>query len=85
MEQAEEAEFYKMKNLWKAVLMRTAKDLINNNKKYRIHKKRAIAWFNQKNLEFKLVCLYAGYDPDYIFRKTEEIRLENAIQPLQSA
>lgn len=62
--------------LWRAVILQAGVDLNSKSKKkiaqsYRI---KALIWFNLKNQEFKQVCEYAGFDPQYVIEKITPVK-----------
>jgi len=64
------------RRLWQAVLCRAIKDAIGTPGLVQ-HKARS--WLTRDSAHFKEVCLFAGYEPDYVFQKAKAI--ENAGWP----
>ena len=54
--------------LWKAVLWRAFDDLFYRGleRSLVVAKKTARAWFQSRDENFKLVCMFASYEPEYI-------------------
>lgn len=54
--------------LWKAVLWRAFDDLFYRGIEHSlvVAKKDARLWFMQNKDDFKLVCLFAAYEPEYV-------------------
>ena len=50
--------------LWISVLTKAADDAIYTSDW--LESRKAIAWFRSKQKDFKAVCEYAGYNPDYV-------------------
>ena len=55
--------------LWVCVLSKAAHDAIYTSDW--LEARKAIAWFRSNNKEFKEVCQYAGFNPDYVADKME--------------
>ena len=55
--------------LWISVLTKAADDAIYTSDW--LEARKAIAWFRSNNKEFKEVCQYAGFNPDYVAEKME--------------
>ena len=55
--------------LWISVLTKAADDAIYTSDW--LEARKAIAWFRSNNKEFKEVCQYAGFNPDYVAGKME--------------
>ena len=45
--------------------------------KYIIYKRDAIDWIQYKSNDFKLICMMANMDPDYIYYKAKNHKLFN--------
>lgn len=54
--------------LWRAVIMQMFTDALSNSRKYEAlqHKREAEIWLRGTSRDFRTVCDYAGYDPDYV-------------------
>ena len=65
MEDSTETDWCKV--LWVAVLERAIHDAFYQND-YK-EAKEALEWLNPKNLDFKLICEFAGTNADFIIRK----------------
>jgi hypothetical protein len=62
--------------LWQAVLAQSVYDFIYGD--YRslqtqTDKYEAKKWVNLKNTDFKYTCELAGYSPEYIYRKVQNV------------
>ena len=53
--------------LWMSVLSKAAHDAIYTSDW--LEARRAIAWFKSNNEDFREVCVFAGFNPDYVFSK----------------
>ena len=53
--------------LWVCVLGRAVQDALIANDW--VETRRAMAWFEAADSDFKLVCDYAGRDPTYVYNK----------------
>ena len=53
--------------LWVCVLGRAVQDALSANDW--VETRRAMAWFESAGPDFKLVCDYAGRNPDYVRKK----------------
>ena len=62
--------------LWKAVLWRAFDDLfyIGLERSLVVAKKSAKLWFQNRDKDFKLVCLFAAYEPEYIVDQYHKLR-----------
>ena len=74
--------------LWKAVLWRAFDDLfyIGLERSLVVAKKSAKLWFQNRDKDFKLVCLFAAYEPEYIvdqYHKLRKSRIDFAYTPAQ--
>jgi hypothetical protein len=65
MEDSKETDWCKV--LWVAVLERAIHDAFYQND-YK-EAKEALDWLNPKNLDFQLICEFAGTNADFIIRK----------------
>ena len=65
MEDSTETDWCKV--LWVAVLERAIHDAFYQND-YK-EAKEALEWLNPKNLDFQLICEFAGTNADFIIRK----------------
>ena len=65
MEDSKETDWCKV--LWVAVLERAIHDAFYQND-YK-EAKEALEWLNPKNLDFQLICEFAGTNADFIIRK----------------
>ena len=61
-------------SLWRSVLAQAFRDYISYDprvtsfKKYQEYKE-VKKWFNLGSKDFRTVCLYAGYDPQFVYEK----------------
>jgi hypothetical protein len=62
--------------LWKAVLWRAFDDLFYKGIEHSlvVAKKEARKWFYQNKSDFKLVCLFASYEPEYVRDKFYKLK-----------
>jgi len=60
-------------SLWIAVITQAMMDALSrvNNAEAIYHKNEAIHWLTGNGKDFVMVCLCAGFDPDYIRRKAK--------------
>ena len=61
--------------LWKAVLWRAFDDTLYRGieKSLIVAKKAAQKWFRLKSKDYSRVCMFASYDPEYVFDKHKKI------------
>ena len=61
--------------LWKAVLWRAIDDTLYRGieKTLIVAKKAAQSWFRHRSENYRAVCMFASYDPEYVFNKFEKI------------
>lgn len=54
--------------LWRAVITQMLTDAFSNSHKAEAqqHKREAMVWLRGNSRDFRTVCDYAGFDPDYI-------------------
>jgi hypothetical protein len=64
--------------LWSAVIMQAMQDALNRtrNAEAIYHKNEAIHWLTSNSKDFHMVCLCAGFDPDYIRRNAKRSLLK---------
>ena len=67
--------------LWKAVLWRAFDDLFYKGleRSLVVAKKAARLWFQQRDEDFRLVCLFSSYEPEYIidqYLKLKKTKIE---------
>jgi hypothetical protein len=60
-------------SLWVAVITQAMMDALSkaNNAEAIYHKHEATHWLTGNSKDFIMVCLFAGFDPDYIRRKAK--------------
>ena len=65
--------------MWKAVIMQALVDLSSQSMKKmnKIYRTQAGKWLNKYNKNFLTVCSYAGFSPDFILKKANEIKKMN--------
>ena len=56
-----------LKELWSAVLTKAVRDAFSASEW--INARSAIAWLKSYNKDFRLVCEFAGRDPQYVYKK----------------
>jgi hypothetical protein len=56
-----------IKELWSAVLTKAVKDAFSTTDW--VQARSAIAWLRSYNRDFRLVCEFAGRDPQYVYKK----------------
>jgi hypothetical protein len=64
-------------SLWVAVITQAMMDALSRagSSEALYHKHEAINWLTGNSRDFVLVCLFAGYDPDYIRRRAKRALL----------
>ena len=62
--------------LWKAVLWRAFDDLFYKGleRSLVVAKKSAKLWFQNRDKDFRLVCLFAAYEPEYVLDQYKRLR-----------
>ncbi len=60
--------------LWVAVIMQAMMDALSNarNTEAAYHKQQALHWLRSDNADFAMVCLLAGFTPEYIRRQVKK-------------
>lgn len=53
--------------LWRAVLVRAIKDAVGMDCVSRLIQEQAQRWLYRGDKDFKMVCQYAGYDPEQVY------------------
>ena len=56
-----------LKELWSAVLTKAVRDAFSESDW--VQARSAIAWLRSYNKDFRLVCEFAGRDPQYVYKK----------------
>ena len=61
--------------LWKAVLWRAFDDTLYRGieKSLIVAKRAAQMWFKNRSEDYAAVCMFASYDPEYVFNKFEKV------------
>jgi len=54
--------------LWRAVIMQMLTDALSGSRKEEAqqHKREALVWLRGNTRDFRTVCDYAGFDPEYV-------------------
>ena len=63
-----------IKELWSAVLTKAVKDAFSTTDW--VQARSAIAWLRSYNRDFRLVCEFAGRDPQYVYKKLIKLTLK---------
>lgn len=60
--------------LWVAVITQAMMDALSrsNNAEARYQREESIRWLTSNSKDFVTVCLYAGFDPDYIRKRVKQ-------------
>ena len=69
--------------LFSAVLSQAVHDVFSNHVE-RLDKEQAKEFLTQNNWHFKMICEFAGRDPDYVTRKMKKRMQEDTPLPLFS-
>ena len=66
--------------LWKAVLWRAFDDLFYRGIEHSlvVAKKESRKWFVENQEDFKLVCMFASYEPEYVRDKFFKLKKQNS-------
>ena len=79
-----ETYMYQNRSLWRAVILQTIIDILNNSARTenKIAKIEAKQWVFYDNEDFKQVCHLAGYNTQYVRKKIMEIMRQNLISKI---
>tara|TARA_R100000773_G_scaffold13628_3_gene12498 strand:- start:446 stop:760 length:315 start_codon:yes stop_codon:yes gene_type:complete len=71
--------------LWKAVIYRAFDDIFYRGIEHTlvVAKKTAKSWFLKNSEDFKLVCMFASYEPEYIQDKFYKLKVKKEYEYTQ--